>query len=107
MRSMPRRRARALFLSDSPFIETLSIRIPSARTASAEIRLVPQFAGIATVPVDHRRIDSLAVQVLSNPLCAARSLKSAGEDYLGVLDARFSSNSAWMIDFPYENGAGL
>jgi len=32
MRYVPGRRARILFSNDSPFIETLSIRIPSARS---------------------------------------------------------------------------
>jgi len=34
-------------------------------------------------------------------------LKSAGEDYLGIVNAHFSPNSASTIDFPHENGAGL
>ena len=57
--------------------------------------------------MDHRRIDSLAVQVLSNPLCAARNLKSAGEDYSGVVNTHFVPSSELTIDFPHENGAGL
>ena len=76
-------------------------------TAPAEIWIVPQFARIANGSVGHRRIDSLAVQAFSNPLCAARNLKSAGEDYLGVVNTRFVPSSASTINFPRENGVGL
>ena len=36
-----------------------------------------------------------------------RNLKSAGEDYSGVVSAHFGPNSASTIDFRHENGAGL
>jgi hypothetical protein len=32
--------------------------------------------------------------------------KSAGEDYLGVVNAYFGQNSSSTIDFPHKNGAG-
>ena len=32
---------------------------------------------------------------------------SAGEDYLGVVNAYFGQNSSSTIDFPHESGAGL
>ncbi len=34
-------------------------------------------------------------------------LKSAGEDYLGIVNSHFVPNSASTIDFPHENGVGL
>jgi len=49
--------------------------------------------GIATGITDH--------DTRSDPL------KSAGEDYSGVVIFDFVPNSASTIDFPHENGAGL
>jgi len=62
--------------------------------------------GLRTIPWIIAALIPRRFRFLSNLLCAARNLKSAGEDYSGVVNTHFVPNSASTIDFPHENGAG-